>query len=793
MTYDSIIFGRGTTENIVSIAEKRGQLYIFTEDETGVKQSIKNYRPWVLADTEIDSNFQLLDGDNAYKHIRFFDSAKSQREFKRNWKEQTWSPRTIVDSYLLTSGETYFKGMKRRDTSVLCFDIETTGLTHDERSKVLMVSNTYRRGETEISKLFSLDDYDSQRHMLDAWSTWVCEMNPSILATYNGFAFDIPYMLFCANRCGAELRIGRDKSPMALALFEAKFRQDQTRFINYRMPLVFGRELVDLFFVVQKWDIGKKFSRYALKVVIKEAGLERTDREMVNAGLIWQMWDRRHSDPATWQSVKKYAEGDALDTLALWDMVGDAYYYSTQVIPFTFERMCLSASGAQLNALMLRYYLKQGKAIAKSSDKAPYQGAISFGNPGIYDNVFKVDVSSLYPSIISSFELFDKQKDPDGILLYMNNYFRTERLKYKKLAKDTGEEYYAAMDSVFKALVNSVYGFCGAGGCNYNAPHIAAKVTEEGRNVLMASIAWAETKQFQVVNGDTDSISFIVPNSQSEYLKGLLGELNALMREGIRFEDDGFFPKFVILKTKNYIMLTQDGKIKIKGSALKSSKIERGVKGFYDRCIRALLSLSDEQLPTLYRDVCLGLPSISSMVDWSSKKSISAKTVNPASRIRKDGTYPANKIMDALKGTHWQLGDKFDFYTTNVDTLKLLSKYDPENPDHDLKKLHIKIYKAAAVFNDVSPELANRTNYGLINKAKEFNRMARKNILPVKVLKPTPKNVLQEMLDLLDTREIQVVDKFGEDQLTEVLLRARDVLTPKPKKERKKVDVLLQL
>ena len=789
-TYDSIIFGRGTTENIVSIAEKRGQIYIFTEDETGVKQSIKNYRPWVLADTEIDGNFEQLDGDNVYKHIRFFDSAKSQREFKRNWKEQTWSPRTLVESYLLTSGETYFKGMKRRDTSVLCFDIETTGLTHDDRSKVLMVSNTYRRGETEINKLFSLDDYDSQRHMLDAWSTWVREMNPSVLATYNGFAFDIPYMLFCAQKCGAELRIGRDNSPMELELFEAKFRQDQNRFINYRMPIIFGRESVDLFFVVQKWDIGKKFTRYALKLVIKEAGLERADREMVNAGLIWQMWDRRHSEPAMWESVKKYAEGDALDTLALWDMVGDAYYYSTQVIPFTFERMCLSASGAQLNALMLRYYLKQGKAIAKSSDKIPYQGAISFGNPGIYDNVFKVDVASLYPSIITSFQLFDKQKDPDGILLYMNNYFRTERLKYKKLAKETGEEYYAAMDAVFKALVNSVYGFCGAGGCNYNAPQIAAKVTEEGRNILNASIAWADTNQFQVVNGDTDSISFIVPHGQSDYLKGLLRDLNSTMREGIRFEDDGFFPKFVILKTKNYIMLTPDGKIKIKGSALKSSKIERGVKSFYDRSIRALLSLSDEQLPTLYRDVCLGLPTIISMVDWSSKKSISTKTVNPASKIRKDGTYPANKIMDALKGTHWQLGDKFDFYTTNMGTLKLLSKYDPSNPDHDLKKLHSKIYKAAAVFDNVSPELARRTNYGLTTKAKEFNRMARKNVLPVKVPKPTPKNVLQEVLDLLDTSELQVVDQFGQDQLTEVLLRVREVLAPKPKKEKKvKIDV----
>jgi DNA polymerase elongation subunit (family B) len=677
--------------------------------------------------------------------------------------------------------------MKRKDVSVLCFDIETTGLHHNESAKVLLIANTYRKGDVVINKLFSLDDYSSQRDFFDAWCKWVRELNPAILATYNGFAFDIPYMMYCATRAGASLNIGRDNSALELEMYEAKFRQDQSRTISYRMPKCWGREMVDLFFVVQKWDIGKKFSRYSLKTIIKEAGLERSDRAMVDAAQIWKYWDRRHSEPEVWQKVKDYAEHDGMDTLAVYDMVGDAYFYSTALIPFTFERMCLSSSGAQLNAIMLRHYISNGKAVAKASEKEKYQGAISFGNAGIYSNVFKIDVASLYPSVIQSFELYDRDKDPDGIYLFMNNYFREARLKYKKLAKETGEEYYAAMDAVFKALVNSVYGAAGASGCNYNAPAIAAKVTEEGRNILMQSIAWAESRGFQVVNGDTDSISFVVPEVGEDYLKGLLKEVNGIMRTGIRFEDDGFFPKFVILKAKNYIMLTPEGKIKLKGSALKSSKMEKGLKDYQGRCIRSLLSLSDESLQDAYLETCRGLAGLKSMLPWASRKTISEKTVSSTRKNEKS-------LIEALKGVSYQIGDKVDVYFTNDNKLKLVDQYDPENPDHNFRRLLTKVFNSSKVFNSVDTHADLKVNYGLSTKAKAYNDMVRAKVLPVKEKKPSIKNSLQELVILLTNQELICKDAYGADMVQVALETAVELLKPKEKvvkekKPRKKKEV----
>jgi len=540
------------------------------------------------------------------------------------------------------------------------------------------------------------------------------------------------------------------------------------------MPRCHGREIVDLFFVVQKWDIGKKFSRYSLKTVIKEAGLEREDRTMVNAAMIWQYYDRRHSEPEVWQQVKDYAAGDGLDTLAMWDLVSDAYFYSSQVIPFTFERMCLSSSGAQLNAVMVRYYLSKGHSIAKSSEKVPYQGAISFGNPGVYSDIFKIDIAGMYPSIINSFNLHDEKKDPDAFYVFMNKFFREERSKYKKLAKETGEEYYAAMDAVFKACSNSVYGLGNASGCNYNAPWVAARVTEEGRNALTTSINWAESKGFRISNADTDSISFTVPSSEPSYFKELLTEVNMLMPVGVRFEDDGFFPKFVVLKAKNYIMLTPEGKIKLKGSALKSSRMEKGLKDFQGLCIRSLLGLSDASLIDTYLNTCKGLSELTSVLMWCSRKTISERTLKSERKNERS-------LVEAMKGTSYQIGDKFDFYYTADNVLKLADSYDPSNPDHNVPRLLKKLYTSSKIFETVLPDFSQRINYGLSTQARKFNDMARAKVLVEKVKKPSVKNSLQELMNLLTTAQMTIPDDYARNRVEEALNVARELLIVKPK------------
>jgi len=60
-----------------------------------------------------------------------------------------------------------------------------------------------------------------------------------------------------------------------------------------------------------------------------------------------------------------------------------AIFYFTQLIPKSFQSVVESASGAQLNSLMVRSYMQQGHSIPKATEGADFEGAISFGIPGI--------------------------------------------------------------------------------------------------------------------------------------------------------------------------------------------------------------------------------------------------------------------------------------------------------------------------------------------------------------------------------------------------------------------------
>ena len=106
----------------------------------------------------------------------------------------------------------------------------------------------------------------------------------------------------------------------------------------------------------------------------------------------------------------------------------------TPYLPKGFQNICLSATGSLCNSLMVRAYMQLNYSISEPSEKENYEGAISLGNTGIYKNVFKIDVSSLYPSIMLTYDIKPKGKDEKDIFLTIVRYFTNQRLEYKRLA-----------------------------------------------------------------------------------------------------------------------------------------------------------------------------------------------------------------------------------------------------------------------------------------------------------------------------------------------------------------------
>jgi DNA polymerase, archaea type len=691
MTYNPLIFGKQPQERIVSCEVKDDLLEIFIEEKDGtVRSEFKPVKSWVLAPIQFDSGFKRLKGNLYYNHIKIYNErAKFYEEMRFLGKKDIYTIWDAKESAMVAFGFSYYKGMKVDEVSVLAFDIESTSLEHNHEAKVLLISNTFRRNGQTIRKLFSYDDYETEAGMFDAWCEWVREVNPSILIGHNIYLYDLPYMNFCAERAGTSLNLGRDNSPIKFSQKPSKFRKDGSQFYEYNKCFIYGREIVDTMFTAYKYDVGRKYENYRLKSIVAAEGLEVKDRQFYDAENIRY----RYKDPVEWEKIKQYAIHDADDAISLFDLMIPPYFYLTPSIPKSFQTMMTSASGSQINAFLVRSYLQNFHSVPKTTDSQAFEGAISIGNPGIYSNVFKVDVASLYPSIMLQYEVYDKYKDPEKHFVQMVEYFTNERLANKKRAKDTGDRYYKDLEQAQKIVINSAYGMMGATGLNFNSPFNAAFVTRKGREILQASIDWSAENGFQLVNADTDSISITL---DGDYLdeptrQRILDEINALYPDKIRFEDDGYYPSVVVIKAKNYALQDEKGKVKIKGSALKGTMKEKALQQFMKEILNLLLQNKKEDVLDLYHKYVRDVYNLTDISLWTSKKTITEKVLNPERSNEQN-------VLDAIEGEELQEGDKIYVYFDKEGKLKLQDKWDN---DHDAERLVHKLYDTLKIFKTV--------------------------------------------------------------------------------------------
>lgn len=496
---ENLIYGKDRTKNIVSIeVYEDDQLEIITETEGKIESTFQPYVYWLICSKPQSGKYYTLEGNLHYKYAYTFTD-KSEffkfRKYLRSKNADFYSVSDPKEAIMLRDGYTYFKGMEMQNVSILSFDIETTGLNHNEDSKILLISNTYRSASGQIiRKLFCYDDYGDPGAMLECWTKWVREMNPSIITGHNILSFDLPYMQYIADKHDSVLNLGRDGSSIKFNDYTSKFRKDGSQFYEYKKVQVYGREVVDTLFLSIRYDATeRKFVSYGLKNIIKQLGYEDPNRQFYDAGQI----RFKYKDPEEWEKIKKYCEHDADDALKVFDLAAPPTFYFTQSIPKSFQAMTETATGSQLNSLLVRSYLQEKHSIPKGDDAEAFEGAISWGNPGVFRNVKKWDIASLYPSIILQYEIYSKEKDPKANFLKMVETFRSERLKNKKLAKDTGLRYYDDMQASQKIGINSAYGLLGAPGLHFNFKEGAARITEIGREILKKAIKWSTGKEYE--------------------------------------------------------------------------------------------------------------------------------------------------------------------------------------------------------------------------------------------------------------------------------------------------------
>ena len=697
-----LIFGKNKTKGVVAIEVVDNEVWLFKND--GTVDKIPN-EYWIASPRSTRSS-ERLEGNLHYKHIMKFEDKPEfmkARAVLYSAKADFYSIGDPQESAMVYNGITCFKGLRTEDVSVLSFDIEANGLIDNETGKpivgdeaeVYMISNTFRGTDGKIvRKVFTLEDHDESCDMILEWCEWVIEVDPSIICGHNIFGYDLPYLSYCKKMIyGGDLQLGRDCSVIKYGKRPSKFRKDGSQTYDYFNAQIFGRHVIDTMFLAIKYDFGRKYPNYTLKGIIEFEGLVKEGRQFYDACKIADNW----SNPEERAKIIEYGKDDADDALALYDLMIPQFFYYAQSIPKPFQKINNSATGSQINSFLVRSYLQVGHSIPKQTEAEKYEGGISFGNPGVWEHVAKVDVASLYPSIMITEEVYDRDKDPKANFLEMVKYFTNERLENKKLGNETGDRYYKDVEQGQKIVINSAYGMLGATGLLFNSPKWAAFVTKTAREICQKGIDWAEKKEFQIVNADTDSFSYTTGKKLSdEDFEAHITEINNLFKAGIIWEDDGRYKTVLVVKAKNYALKSYNKKkaVKIKGSALKATMKETALCDFICEIMDLLLNNKKDQLFQLYNHYAqeIVFPEID-ITRWCSKKTVTKAVLKP------ERTTEA-RLLAAISGKNLKEGDKFYVYFTNNEEVPVRLREDYEG-DHDAVKLLKKLYNTLKVFETV--------------------------------------------------------------------------------------------
>jgi len=491
---NKLIFGKNTTEKIVTIeVENDGTHTIFYNDGT-VENKPSTH--WILCDKNIGGKLELLKGNLKYKYIAKFAKKRDKINFYQKYKNSfdlymVWND---ADAILLYEGYTCFKGLKVNEVSVLSFDIEGAGLERNDDSYVFTITNTMEHNGIITKKQFRVDHYESDVEMIKDWCDWVVKVDPCIINGHNIYGYDLPYIQHCYSfRDGRTelLPLGKYGKEIYISSKSSEFRVSGDQSWSYNQIKIYGRHIIDGMFLAVRYDIAKNYPSWGLKAIAQYEGIVKEDRQFYDASKIAENWSNLEER----EKIVKYCEHDSDDSLALYKIMIPSLFYMTQSVPKTFQFMATSASGAQLNAIMVRAYLQDGYSIPKANEPKSIGGGISFGVPGIHKNVFKIDVKSEYPSIIRQYRVYPVQKDPLKYYTQMVDYFTEKRFEQKRKHKETGDQHYDDLQAASKVFINSAYGMTSTSGLNFNDYNCADFITGMGRQVIKETIKWATGKE----------------------------------------------------------------------------------------------------------------------------------------------------------------------------------------------------------------------------------------------------------------------------------------------------------
>ena len=717
---NALLFGHDQTLGILAFELDGGdKIRVYRRQNGRLASHSEPFSPFLLlADPDLlktwkgEAEVTPLDGPGTHRWLARFPSWAHAGKARDHCQTTSGKGATAPDApyrflndavhqFLLLTGKTSFLGLAFSDLRRMALDIEVFTaegfeFPHAARpsDRIIAIAMADSTGWEHVISGRAM----AEGLMLEECSRLIHERDPDVIEGHNIFRFDLEYMEARARQCGVELRWGRDGS--ALRGHPSRM-QVAERAISYRRYQITGRHIVDTWILVQHYDVGARdLESYGLKEVARHFGLAAPDRTYLPPQDIPRIFKE---DP---ERLMAYALDDVRETLGVGRVLSQSYFVQAQMFPFDYQGVILKGNATKIDALLLREHLHRRRAApAPSAGSTVAGGYTAVFYQGVAHRVLHVDVASLYPSLMLTFNIFPA-KDELGILPLLLRDLREFRLAAKALAREapTEEEraYAGALQQTFKILINSFYGYLGFSMGHWNDFDAANRVTAEGRKLIRQVVGTLKARGATVIEIDTDGIYFVAPpdviNQSGE--EALVGEISRGLPPGITLELDGRYPAMFSYKMKNYVLLDERNRLTIKGSALRSRGLELFQRTWMEEMFRLLLTGRRAEIPALVQRYLDGFAQHQMPVKQFMKtETLQDSLATYKEKVSEGKRNPSAPYELALQSERpYQPGDQVSYYVTGHglkvkvnEAAKIATQWDPAAPDENVDYYQAKV------------------------------------------------------------------------------------------------------
>ena len=420
-----------------------------------------------------------------------------------------------------------------------------------------------------------------------------------LLITYNGDGFDLPYLYNRASRLG----IDRQKNPLYM------MRDSATLTDGVHLDLY--RTMSNRAF--QIYAFGQKYSDFSLNSVSK--GL--LGEEKIDYGV--------ELNDLTLYQTGKYCQNDARLTYNLTafnnDLLMNLLIVISRIARMPIDDISRMGVSQWIRSLLYYEHRQNGILIPRRQeldnrssnvvneaiikDKKFRGGLVVEPVEGIHFDVTVMDFASLYPSIIKvknlsyetvrcSHDACKKNTIPqtnhwvctkkNGLTSVLIGSLRDLRVNYYKnmAKKDTltveEKQLFTVVSQALKVILNASYGVMGAEIFPLYFLPAAEATTATGRHIIMDTINKCKESGIDVLYGDTDSL--FVKKPTSKQIEDIITK--AKMDHNVELEIEKEY-RYVVLsgRKKNYLGVTKNGKVDVKGLTGKKSHTPPFIKTLF--------------------------------------------------------------------------------------------------------------------------------------------------------------------------------------------------------------------